>query len=798
MRPIEKVLARFPDARQSGKGYSACCPVHEDRSPSLSIAEGDDGRALIHCHAGCSPQAVVRELGLVMADLMPERPDGNGAGVRGHQQGNGFPSADAAIRNLERQRGPRSKEWQYLDDAGVHVGSVIRWDIPGGKTIRPVSRRDGQWRSEGMQSPRPLYRLPEVKAADRIVVTEGEKAADAAVSLGYSATTSSQGSQSAKQTDWSRLAGKEVVILPDNDEAGRKYSADVAEILLELDPPATVRIVNLPDLPDGGDIADLVEAAGVAGLADLKSRVDVLIVDAPLVARAEAPSARQEDDKPKIWLATAERPRVTDQSLAVLAEDHFERGGMIVRCIPSSRGTTIHIVTVEAVEDALNRRITFATWKEDEEEANGGSEEKQTAPAWLSKTIVGIQTWAFIRPLEGVHHGPFLRADGSIGGIRPGYDAASRCWIDTRDDWTALETPTTRLQVDEAIAILREVIAEFPFESEVSESVWIALILTRLARSAFYGPSPMFTIDATTPGSGKTMLARLAGLIADGRTPGVMSFSESEGEMRKVITSMLMAGATFLIFDNVAGLVKSPTLDRLLTATEWEDRILQGNKIAKVSNTSVPVLTANNAEFHGDTLRRSLFLRLAPLQERPEERTFRIENLDEYVSQHRPRLLIAAMRILQWHVQCGRPQQQVRSMGSFESWSAVVRQAIIHAGLPDPCVNAKVADAGSSAVEAFLACWKAWNKAWAGSARHLVEAIYADHSPAAKALQEASLELVGKAITKDGTPDPQVLGNHLGRIQGRNFANLRIMRSEKRAASGYAWRLEEVTQPAKK
>ena len=53
MRPIEKVLGRFPNARKSGKGWSAPCPAHEDRNPSLSISEGDDGRALLFCHRGC-------------------------------------------------------------------------------------------------------------------------------------------------------------------------------------------------------------------------------------------------------------------------------------------------------------------------------------------------------------------------------------------------------------------------------------------------------------------------------------------------------------------------------------------------------------------------------------------------------------------------------------------------------------------------------------------------------------------------------------------------------------------------
>jgi putative DNA primase/helicase len=259
-----------------------------------------------------------------------------------------------------------------------------------------------------------------------------------------------------------------------------------------------------------------------------------------------------------------------------------------------------------------------------------------------------------------------------------------------------------------------------------------------------------------------------------------------------------MAGADYLIFDNVTGAIKNPTLDRLLTSTEWGDRILGKSQNVTLSNTTVPALTANNAQFFGDTLRRSLVLRLAPLRERPEERTFRIANLEKYVLDNRRPLLIAAMRILQWYVQSGRPQQAVRPMGSFEDWSALVRQAVIHAGLPDPWVTERATDAASSASEAFLRAWKIWDKTWTGSARQMVEAVFSDQSPAAKNLQDASLELIGSIGSKEGRPDAQALGNYLGRIQGRNFADLRVMRAEKRSASGFVWRLEEVAQTAKK
>ncbi len=66
--PTEKVLAALRDrgitVRRSGVGWSAKCPAHDDRNPSLSIATGDDGRCLVNCHAGCETKDVVSALGL--------------------------------------------------------------------------------------------------------------------------------------------------------------------------------------------------------------------------------------------------------------------------------------------------------------------------------------------------------------------------------------------------------------------------------------------------------------------------------------------------------------------------------------------------------------------------------------------------------------------------------------------------------------------------------------------------------------------------------------------------------------
>ncbi|REK17367.1 MAG: DUF3987 domain-containing protein [Planctomycetota bacterium] len=293
MRPVELLLEQLPDAKPVANGWSACCPTHDDTKPSLSIKEGDDGRALVHCHAGCEPKAICEALGLSLADLMPNAD--NGVNVNGNGQtakktpipltskpaGKTFATPDAAIKELEKRHGPMSKLWTYHNAKNEPVGVVVRWELPdGGKEIRPVRLHGEGWQIGGMPEPRPLYGLPDLAGANRVYVCEGEKAADALRSIGLTATTSAHGAQSADKTDWEPLEGKEVIVLPDNDPAGRKYADTVAGILGKLTAAPVVKVVGLPDLPDRGDAADFVAAREGTDAAELRQIVEALANEA--------------------------------------------------------------------------------------------------------------------------------------------------------------------------------------------------------------------------------------------------------------------------------------------------------------------------------------------------------------------------------------------------------------------------------------------------------------------------------------------------------------------------------------
>ena len=68
---IDKILQHLSKVKKTSKGYQAQCPAHADKSQSLSIKETADGRILLHCHAGCTAEAVVASIGLKLSDLYP-------------------------------------------------------------------------------------------------------------------------------------------------------------------------------------------------------------------------------------------------------------------------------------------------------------------------------------------------------------------------------------------------------------------------------------------------------------------------------------------------------------------------------------------------------------------------------------------------------------------------------------------------------------------------------------------------------------------------------------------------------
>lgn len=152
--------------------------------------------------------------------------------------------------------------WPYVDGKGQAFGYVARYDdTEGGKSVIPYFRSNGTgWKASAETAPRRLFGLNTLKG-DRVFVVEGEKCAAALHGLGLAAVTSPCGSNSAHNADWAPLTTfSEIIILPDNDDAGLEYARSVARIVNGLPGPRKVRVCELPGLPEKGDVVDWLQS----------------------------------------------------------------------------------------------------------------------------------------------------------------------------------------------------------------------------------------------------------------------------------------------------------------------------------------------------------------------------------------------------------------------------------------------------------------------------------------------------------------------------------------------------------
>lgn len=226
--------------------------------------------------------------------------------------------------------------------------------------------------------------------------------------------------------------------------------------------------------------------------------------------------------------------------------------------------------------------------------------------------------------------------------------------------------------------------SEFPFKSLAHAAAWLAGLLTPLARPAFGSPAPLTLIDANAPAAGMGKLANLIHVVLTGRPFAATPYPGDGDELRKCVTGYALAGTRLVLFDNLTGRVGGPVLDAALTATAWAGRPLYGNEPRECPLATTLYGTGNNVRLHGDLARRTLRVRLETPLERPDGRAFLTPDIEGHAAANRAALLSDALTILAVHFAAGRPTHGLLGWGSSEAWSAVVREAVVFAGLPAP------------------------------------------------------------------------------------------------------------------
>jgi RecA-family ATPase len=266
-------------------------PGHSPKDRSLSVkldTSAPDG-FVVHSFAGDDPircKDYVRH----KAGIEPFKPNGN---VKQKPMFNIGKIIAAQKSNSGPPRGNIVATYDYSDTSGTLLYQVVRLDPKDFRQRRPDGKGGWVW---SLDDRRVLYRLPELGQYPdaSVFICEGEKDADRVASLGHCATTVAGG----KWTDEciKDLAGRDCLILEDNDEAGRAKAHEAAAALHHI--AKTVRIVRLPDLPDKGDVSDWLDA----NPRDADKLVDICFA-APVWTSAEsAPTAPPSPAAPLVWL----------------------------------------------------------------------------------------------------------------------------------------------------------------------------------------------------------------------------------------------------------------------------------------------------------------------------------------------------------------------------------------------------------------------------------------------------------------------------------------------------------------
>lgn len=316
---IYDILPRLDGVKRSGGQYIAKCPAHDDQQASLSIGEGEGGRILLNCHAGCDTASIVEALGLTLQDLFPEK--------------------------KERPAPVPSKveaEYFYLDENGAEAFKKVKLrQSDGKKSFYWLHKEGAEWKKGRGGLATPLYGSWLLKDASLVFLVEGEKDADTLGKWGLIAVSAPDGAGSKWREEYTAvLAGREVVIIQDNDKPGKEFAQSVAR---ELKGQAkSVKVLDLtaiwPELPIHGDATDLIDEKGDEGL----TRLMELALNGP---EWTGTKGKTKDTKLKITrMAEVER-----KMGEYLLYPYFPRGKLTIVGGISGAGKTWFILSVASI-----------------------------------------------------------------------------------------------------------------------------------------------------------------------------------------------------------------------------------------------------------------------------------------------------------------------------------------------------------------------------------------------------------------------------------------------------------------
>ncbi len=443
----------------------------------------------------------------------------------------------------------------------------------------------------------------------------------------------------------------------------------------------------------------------------------------------------------------------------------YVRGEMLVRVVQEPIGQKVgagvhrpegapKIVphTAVSIADHLNRHGAFQKWNQRSDRWQPADCPKSVADTLLSR----VETWPFPR-LTALVYGATLRPDGTVL-TKPGFDKATGFLVLEGLDLPLIPGNPSPADAKAALALLDELLEEFPFVGPNDRSVALAMLITAVVRASM-PTAPMFAISAPTPGTGKSYLADLAAVLATGRRAAVVGASCDEDELEKRLGASFMAGDPVLNLDNLDRALKSERLCQVLSQETVKFRILGRSTNIDTPTNSVMIATGNAIRVHSDLTRRVLLILLDASEERPELRRFRSDPVQTAIA-NRGKYVAAVLIILRAFMRSD-THPLSPALGSFGKWSDWVRSALVWLGQADPALamdSARATDPERERTAEILASLQP-EGTW--TVRELTQRL------ATTSFMVAELREALAGFLKDGKLDGHAFGNWCAKKKNR-------------------------------
>jgi len=693
----------------------------------------------------------------------------------------------------------RMIEFPMRDASGAQVGRKLRRATCGGiwgaaKEGKPALKSTNETSASGRKDG--LFYVHPLPADGTVLVVEGEMDWCAGHDAGAQQVVGTPGSGCG--TDVVKylkavLKGRDVILAPDGDDAGRKWCRKVGAALANAQ--CRVRVV-IPE--EGMDLDKRLNPC-----LDRPAEMKRLIAEAEEWieegADAKAAKKKQSLDAAKVSPDGGELievPIVADEkhmakqvvaALAKKSKELYQREGRLVRCVykPIAGSMALDAIPLPALRSEISSVCLFT------KDGEPGKYQKH-----IGEDIHSMRNWDGIRPIRSVVNSPVMRKDGTIWQDE-GWDSQTMVYHHPSFTLPPIPNNPSKEDAKEASKVLLDIICDFPVVSDACRSAWISMVLTILFRNLVDGPCPLFFVQANMRRAGKGKMANIAANITLGKKFAANSYIHDEQEMDKRIVMFGMSGEPVCFIDNVGGPFGLKCLDAALTSTTYNARLMHTQTPVTVQMEGVWVATGNHPQTAADTGLRMLPIHIEHPMERPEQRDISECKHPDPVAEalrDRKKYVAAAFTMVRAWMAAGSPRLIKLDWGSFEAWGDFARNVCVFAGLPDPFdAREELKDADNDDVDVLASLLQGlyaltMNGTKPLSSVEIIERLKSESGPASL-LKTMVTEHCGWALRGD-TGNPNYLGKYLSAHRNRYAGGYKLVWS--RISGKAVWCVEKA------